>query len=177
MLDVVEDDGDFLEVRPRAPELDAQEELLRALTPELLARFEESMRTLYRDGVDGLDLDHGNVTSGGPWSSFGITASDGPWLWVGIRNLWTRAPRLWIDYYPLVDWRAKRRLAGAHRRIERLKFRQRGADYRFEEPTAELEGATAENHAQALEAVGGIFGELVRARVFDLEVERLRSGG
>jgi hypothetical protein len=132
------------------------------------------MRAVYRDGVDALALRHENVRSGGQWSSFGIAAADGPWLWIGIRNLWTRTPRLWIDYYPLVDWRAQRRLADAHHRIEKANFRPRGKDYRFEEPVAELEGATAEEPAQAIEVIAGVLGKLVRARVFDVEVERLR---
>jgi hypothetical protein len=176
LLDVMEDDGEFATSAPSAPEVEAQGDLLEVLAPKLRDRLEGALQNLYGDVSEALDLRCTSIRRGGrTWTSFGLQASDGPWLWVGIRNLWTHHPRLWIDYYPLTDWRAKRRLGQAHQRIGRARFESYRDYYRFDEPVDALAGATPDQYAEALQAIWAVINKLVRCRVFDVEVERLHG--
>jgi hypothetical protein len=175
LLDVMEDDGDFAPTKPDRPETLAQVALLEALKPELQARLQGALAATYEDHVGEIaPLKFGRVRRGQTWSSFGVTGPDGTWLWIEIRNLSTRAPRLRIDYYTFPDWRARRQLKEAHQQIQRAGFQSIYGGYRFEKPIEKLAGATADNYAVALDVIVSQLDKLVRSRVFDVEVARLR---
>ena len=106
LLDVMEDDGDFDEIKPQPREVRAQVELLMRIAPQILVHFSSRLADLYGDSAESLALKATKVRGSRTWTSFGISAFDGPWLWFGVRNLWSRAPLIWVDYYCLQDWRA-----------------------------------------------------------------------
>jgi hypothetical protein len=178
LLEVMQSDGDFDVGIPNPPEVDAQVHLLDALADSLMDHFTASLHRMYgsRAATAISGLEHGRITQDRVWAAFTIRAQDGPWLRISVRNLWTRAPRLRVDYYtyPKRDWRARRRLREPHARIQRLGFDQRDSEFRFERPIEHLAGASQADHKVALEAIGDVLTKLVRSHVFDVEVERIQ---
>lgn len=177
LLDVVQSDGDFDVGIPKPPEIDAQAALLKALAESVVQHLANALRDCYGRKAEtaALGLSHGRVSQDRVWAGFDIRAQDGPWLWIGVRNLWSTAPRLRIDYYtyPKSDWRARRRLREAHSGIERQGFVRRRDGFRFERPIEQLAGASSKKTDRALKIITDVVGTLVSHRVFDVEVERV----
>jgi hypothetical protein len=173
LLDVMESDGDFDVKVPDSREGAAQAELLQKVAQPLVERLAKELRRVYKANAQAAasGLKASRVFQSRTWAGVGIDGQDGPWLWIGVRGLWSPAPRIRIDYYPFTDWHAKRRLATAHARIEsRLGFERRRDTFRMERPMPRLEQA-GELEVEA--AVGEILSAIVDARVFDVEIERL----
>jgi len=172
LLDVMKSDGDFDIEVPDSREAAAQAHLLESVAESLVEHVARELRHVYKTNAEptASGLKASRVFQSRTWAGVGIDGPDGPWLWIAIRNLWSPAPRVSIDYYPFTDWRAKRRLTAAHARIEsRLGFERRRDTFRMEKPMPHLEHAGA---AELEAAVGKILSALVDARVFDVEIER-----
>lgn len=171
---MIEDDGDFERERPEPPEVEAQAQLLESMKSELQTRLEGALAKKYGDLAGISPLRFGRVRRGAAWADFGVTGPDGTWLWIGIRNLWTHAPRAWIDYYTFDDWQARRALKDAHQRIKRAGFTPRNGYFRFERPIEDLAGASPESHDAAVEVFARQLDKLVRSGAFDVEIRRLQ---
>jgi hypothetical protein len=180
LLDVVEADGDFDLGTPDPPEVRSQTQLLAALAQPVVDHLAETLRATYgkRATKATESLRHGPMGQGRAWSGFDVRADDGPWLYIGIRNLWSPHPRLRVDYYtyPKKDWRAARKLNDAHAKIQRKGFKPVRHYFRFEQPTELLTGATPGQPDAALHVIADLVTTLVRSRVFDVGIDRFDRG-
>jgi len=175
LLEVAESDGDFDEGIPTLPEVDAQRDLLLAIAPRVFEHLVNELRSKYRGHAEPAirGLRARPVTQDRVWAGFVIRGADGAWLYIAIRNLFADHPRLRIDYYTFDDWRARRRLSDAHARIGKRGFQAVNNYYRFDQPVERLRGATAADPDDAIAVIKECLSNLVRASVFDLEIERL----
>jgi hypothetical protein len=173
LLDVVEADGDFDCVAPTSPEAEAGRVLLESSATEVLAHLARELTRVYRSraSVAVQGLWSSKVWKRGGWAGFGINAQDGTWLVVALRSLWSAAPGLRIDYWPYSDWRAKRRLEAAHRRlVSRYGFEECHGYFRSERPVPDLSGASVE---VAAKTIGTVLESLIRSGVFEVAIERI----
>lgn len=175
LLDTMALDGDLERGgRKEFPEIAATLELLGQVSGPLLEHFNKSLCACYGDeaarAVERLKLVRPRGRQG-PWAGFGFsTPKDGGWAWFAVRNLWSRAPRLRVEYYPYEDWRAKRMLKEAHEQIERRHgFEHWPGLFRYERPRPDLRDGAVEAF---LRAFGEKLDQLVSSRVFDVEIRR-----
>jgi hypothetical protein len=175
LLEVAESDGDFDEGIPTSPEVDAQRDLLDAISPLVYDHLVNELRSKYRGSADPavLGLRARPVTQDRVWAGFVIRGADGAWLYIAIRNLFADHPRLRIDYYTFDERRARRRLSDAHARIVKRGFKPVNNYYRFDEPVEQLRGASAGSPDDAIAVITGLLSHLARANVFDVEIESL----
>jgi hypothetical protein len=175
LLEVAESDGDFDQGIPTRPEVDAQRDLLRAISPRVFEHLVHELRSKYRGSADPAirGLQARPVTQDRVSAGFVISGADGAWLYIAIRNLFADHPRLRIDYYTFDDRRARRRLSDAHARIVKRGFKPVNNYYRFDQPVELLRGGSAANPDDAVAVISGCLSNLVRAKVFDVEIERL----
>lgn len=170
----MESDGEFDVGIPSSREVQAQVTLLESVAAPLVEHLTCELSRLYKSEADtaiaGLKV--ARVRQDRTWAGFAVSAQDGPWLWLAIRNLWSAAPLVRVEYYTFTDSRAKHRLRDAHARIEeRAGFVKRGVTYRLDRPEPRLADAPDES---APAVMAEIVTTLVRSRVFDVDVERLR---
>ena len=143
LLEVAESDGDFDQGIPTRPEVEAQRDLLGAISPLVFDHLVNELRSKYRGSADPAirGLHARPVTQDGVWAGFVIRgAEDGAWLYIAIRNLFADHPRLRIDYYTFDDWRARRRLSDAYARIVKRGFKHVNNYYRFDTACGAAQG-------------------------------------
>lgn len=174
LLDVMVADGDFDPQPPTAiPEVAAARDLLGRVAPALVAHLIDGLRRVYREDAEiaATRLGHSAPTGKrGPWAGVGLrTPGDGDWIWIELRNLWSRAPRLRLWYFPWEDPYAKFRLREPHARIQRYGFDHRSGQFVFDRPIPELARASDE---VILEIIASKLTELVDSQVFDVEIRR-----
>ena len=175
LLEVAESDGDFDQGIPTRPEVDAQRDLLGTIRPLVFEHLVHELRSNYRGNADLAirGLRALTVTQDRVWAGFVIRGADGAWLYIAIRNLFADHPRLRIDYYTFDDWHARRRLSDAHARIVKRGLKPVKNYYRLDQPVELLRGASAASPDAAIAVISGYLSRLVRAKVFDVEIDRL----
>jgi hypothetical protein len=173
LLSVMDRDGDFAPNTPDGlPEVIAARDQLADAAPVVLARFcAELERTYGPESKAAVGRLRHSRPSGkrGPWAGFSIsTPTDGHWLSIDIRNIWSPAPRLRIcQWYPDIR-RAKSQIQDAHSRLANKDgFRQLEEGAAFEVPNPDLAGAST---ATLATAIGDRLTLLLHAGAFDPDV-------
>jgi len=173
LLGIMESDGEFDAGIPSSREVQAQSTLLESVSLPLVKHLADELRQIYKSDADVAisGLNASRVRQDRTWAGFAVSGADGPWLWLAVRNLWSAAPLLRVEYYTFTDAWAKRTLKAAHARIQaRGDFVKRPDGYRVDKPEPRLADA---DPATALDVMAEIVSFLARSRVFDVDVERL----
>lgn len=176
LLEVVEEDGDFLGARTTPREVEEAHALLAGVADEAVRELRDQLAQRY--GVEATTLAEQLRARRpgpglGPWAGFGIRSDEGDWIWIAIRNLWTRAPRLRIWFYDYTDTWAKHKGKAAYRSIEQEHdFEPRlSGGWRWENPVPRLSGGDA---AALRQEIADRLSALVGAGVFDVAIRRAR---
>lgn len=175
LLDVLEDDGDLSVIsRPPAEVVEA-DALLSSVTEALVSHVGQQIVHVHGEAAQPFAsrLRARKAAAGrGPWVGFGIgTQADGDWIWIALRNLWSRAPRLRIWYWEYSDSRAKHRNRAAHEHIERQHgfVRWDNVSWLYEEPVPALATRDADDLRHE---VSQRLSALVDAGIFAVAVAR-----
>lgn len=175
LLDVLRAEGDtdlfppvgVPEVVDAAAQLNqAADQIFRAFTDLLAAnhsRFAaDSLTKLRRTAVRG--------KPDGPWVGFGIGTWGDTWLWLAVRNFWSRAPRMRLLYYPPPNRRSRLQIQPRLARLRRLHYEEVGDWYLLERAEPRLEARSPDTIAcvyiEQLE-------QLVAHKVFETDLEWL----
>jgi hypothetical protein len=172
LLGVMQADGDFAQQRlDGVPEVIAARELLVKSAQEILTSFCDELTKMYgADAQTAITRLRHSKPSGkrGPWAGFNInTPDDGPWLYLEVRNLWSRAPRIRIWHWHWPHRRVRNEVREAYGRVSNpglVRLLKEGAmfDRAYSSRTPDRSDIPQE--------FGRRLGELVEAGVFGRDV-------
>jgi hypothetical protein len=168
LLDVMEADGDFARRRPDGlPEVIAARELLAGAASSIHDGFCEELRRAYGPDAEIAvrRLRHSKPSGKrGPWAGFNInTPDDGAWVYIEVRNLWSRAPRIRLWHWHWPERRVRNEVRAAYERVQdRGAFRLLEDGAMFERPHV----SAVVDHADIAEEIVRRLGQLVQAGVF-----------
>jgi hypothetical protein len=122
LLDVMEVDGDFAQRRPHgAAEVIWTRELLVNAAPNILDGFCELLVGTHGSAaaIAAQRLRHSKPTGKrGPWAGFNLnTPDDGAWLYLEVRNVWSRAPRIRVWHWHWPERRVRKEVRLAYDRM------------------------------------------------------------
>lgn len=173
LLNVVEFDRDFEKVKPRQhPEVEAARALLDEVAPLLVGGFRAELERAYGRAAEPIAkrLAPGKVTTiNAPWAGFPIRAAASAWLWIELRDYWSRAPRLRVWLYPPEERPVRGGKARAREAIRTHGFLERGDAYVYEDSVESLSRADRD---RALEVIEAKITPLVDGGAFDADIER-----
>jgi hypothetical protein len=168
LIEVMQADGDFAPVRPDGvPEVIAARELLADAASTIREGFCEQLRRSYgADAEIAIRRLRLSKPSGkrGPWAGFNInTPDDGPWLYIEIRNLWSRAPRIRVWHWHWPERPVRREVRAAYERVpDPGSFRLLRGGAMFDQPHF----SPVVDHSDIAEEIVRRLGRLVQAGVF-----------
>ena len=129
LLAVMEADGDFARSRPDGvPEVIWARDLLVGTAPKVRDGFCELLVRTYGPAAEiAVQRLRHSKPSGkrGPWAGFNLnTPDDGPWMYLEIRNIWSRAPRVRVWHWHWPERRVRNEVRLAYDRLpDRTGFR------------------------------------------------------
>jgi hypothetical protein len=174
LLAAMAEDGELSpEAAGRSKDAERALALVQEAAPVALDRFRAALAKKHRDAAE-LAISRLRLSKpryAGHGAGFGFhSPGDGPWLWVSVRDVTTRTPRLSVEYYRYNDWWALRKLADAHTRIERRhQFESLPLYHRYERLRPDLASLDGPKLGAA---IGEKLDQLVRSGVFEVEIRR-----